>query len=321
MSVIACSDIIHVAVAVICNDQRQVLLSLRADDVHQGGLWEFPGGKLEAGEHIHEALQRECYEELGLSVERSRPFIRLQHTYRDCQVLLDVHKVESYRGEPYGKEGQALEWVDVDHLPQRCMPAANRSIVNALLLPTEYLITPDMSMIKDTFLQQLQRHLQAGISLVQLRQTQLSSREYLLLAREVQDLARQYDARLLLNHTLETFRQCASAGLHLNSKRLMALSARPVSKDILFSASCHNLAEVRQANKVGVDFIVIAPVMATLTHPGFVALGWQGFQQLANVAVMPAYALGGLGPEDKNSAFKQGAQGIAAIRSLWETGS
>jgi len=310
---------IHVAVAVICNDQRQVLLTLRADDAHQGGLWEFPGGKLESDERPVDALQRECSEEIGISIKDSRPLIRIQHDYGDRQVLLDVWRIEDYNGTPFGQEGQAMEWVDIGKLAQRSMPAANRAIVNALQLPDEYLITPDIVTSQDVFLDQLELSLQAGIRLVQLRQTQLPEDEYATLAREVLSLARQYNARVMLNHSLEMYPRCAPDGLHLNSQRLMALCERPVSMDTLLSASCHNLDEVQQANRKDMDFIVIAPVQTTLTHPGASVLGWQGFQDLTDAAVMPAYALGGLNPGDKNKVFKCGGQGIAAIRSLWNT--
>jgi len=310
---------IHVAVAVIGNDQGQVLLTLRADDAHQGGLWEFPGGKLESDERPVEALKRECREEIGISIEHLRPLIRIPHDYGDRQVLLDVWMIDSYQGTPFGKEGQAMEWVDTGKLAQRSMPVANRAIVNALLLPEDYLITPDIAVPKDVFLDQLQRSLQSGIRLVQLRQTQLPEEEYATLAREVLALAREYDARVVLNHALEMYPRCAPDGMHLNSQRLMALCERPVSMDTLLSASCHNLEEVQQANRMAVDFIVIAPVLATQTHPGATVLGWQGFQDLSEAAVMPAYALGGLNPGDKNNVFKNGGQGIAAIRSLWKT--
>lgn len=310
---------VHVAVAVIRNDQGQVLLSLRADDVHQGGLWEFPGGKRESDESIDATLRRECLEELGIDIKRSRPLIRIPHDYGDTQVLLEVSLVEDYAGTPESKEGQEIEWVAIDKLSQREMPEANRSIVNALVLPDEMLITPDIETSEEDFLQQLEHSLQAGIKLVQFRQTQLADEAFINLARDVLALSREHGASVILNHSPEMYAHCVPEGLHLNSQRLMALCGRPVSMNTLLSASCHNLDEVQQANSMGVDFIVIAPVASTLTHPEADVLGWSGFQDLADAAAMPAYALGGMQAEDKAHAFASGGQGIAAIRSLWKS--
>lgn len=309
---------IHVAVAVIRNEQGQVLLSLRADDVHQGGLWEFPGGKREQDESIDAALHRECLEELGVNVSRSRPLIRIPHDYGDVQVLLEVSLVEEYSGIPQPQEGQELDWVAIDKLAQRDMPEANRSIVNALLLPDTMLITPDIDTTHEVFLQQLEHSLQAGIKLVQFRQTQLADDDFISLAREVMAIAHENDAQVILNHSMDMYPRCVPDGLHLNSQRLMALCERPVSMNTLLSASCHNLDEIQQANTMGVDFVVIGPVQATQSHPGVDVLGWPGFQALADTAVMPAYALGGMAFEDKASAYAHGGQGIAAIRSLWK---
>lgn len=312
---------IHVAVAVISNDKSEVLLSLRAKDAHQGDLWEFPGGKVEEGESLLAALHRECHEELGLTIELSRPLIRILHDYGDRQVMLDVHKVDTFSGQAHGKEGQAMEWVAIDKLALRAMPEANRGIIQALLLPDELLVTPDIATDTDVFLQQLQHSLEAGVRLVQFRQTQLSDEEYINLAKEVQEQARQSNARVLLNHSLDMYPRCAPDGMHLNSQRLMALCERPVSMNTLLSASCHNLDEIKQANNMQVDFIIIGPVQATQTHPDATVLTWEGFQTLADAAVMPAYALGGMSPADKDTAFEHGAQGIAAIRSLWKSGA
>ena len=104
-------DILHVAVAVIADDQSRILLARRHHNVHQGGLWEFPGGKLEPRETLADALRRECREELGIEVRAHRPLISIRHDYPDRRVLLDVHRVTEYQGEPRGLEGQPLAWV------------------------------------------------------------------------------------------------------------------------------------------------------------------------------------------------------------------
>lgn len=124
---------IHVAAGVIPDGQGRVLLALRPLHKHQGGLWEFPGGKVEAGESVEEALARELLEELGLRVLACEPFLLTEHDYGDKQVCLDVWMVTAYSGEAQGREGQQLAWVPVAELPARRFPAANLPIVEALL--------------------------------------------------------------------------------------------------------------------------------------------------------------------------------------------
>ena len=131
----------HVAVAVIQDSSGRILLSRRADHAHQGGLWEFPGGKLDPGETLAQALKREIREELGIEVQSHSPLIRINHRYPDRSVLLDVHRVTAYSGVPEGREGQPLVWVAPESMRDYPMPAADRPIVTALRLPDSYLIT------------------------------------------------------------------------------------------------------------------------------------------------------------------------------------
>ena len=104
---------VHVAAAVIRGTDGSILIARRADTQHQGGLWEFPGGKVEAGESVEAALARELKEELGITVEVARPLIKVQHDYPDKQVLLDVWEVSAFSGEPHGVEGQPLAWLSL----------------------------------------------------------------------------------------------------------------------------------------------------------------------------------------------------------------
>ncbi len=126
---------IHVAAGVILNSERQVLLALRPKDKHKGGLWEFPGGKVEAGETVQAALARELLEEINLVVFESRPFLVIDHDYGDKQVTLDVWLVTRFGGEPHGSEGQEIAWVNIADLHRYQFPEANTAIVAALCRP------------------------------------------------------------------------------------------------------------------------------------------------------------------------------------------
>ncbi|WOJ94943.1 8-oxo-dGTP diphosphatase MutT [Congregibacter variabilis] len=127
------APVVHVAVAVIFNADQQILLTKRHASSHQGGLWEFPGGKLEAGERLGDALKRELQEELGIDVLSHHSLLRVEHDYGDKQVLLDVHSVTGFTGQPRAREGQPMRWVSVTELVDYDFPKANVAIVNVLL--------------------------------------------------------------------------------------------------------------------------------------------------------------------------------------------
>lgn len=122
-----------VAVAVILNGEQEVLLTRRHATSHQGGLWEFPGGKVESEESLAEGLARELREELGISVHSHHPLIRVEHDYGDKRVVLDVHCVTAFANEPTPCEGQPMRWVSISKLEDYEFPAANRPIVEALM--------------------------------------------------------------------------------------------------------------------------------------------------------------------------------------------
>lgn len=120
---------VHVAVGVITDPERGILIAKRADHLHQGGLWEFPGGKVDPGETVDAALARELEEELGIEVTKSLPMIEIHHDYTDRHVFLDVWEVTAFKGEPVGREGQPLRWVKPDELDPADFPEANAPIV------------------------------------------------------------------------------------------------------------------------------------------------------------------------------------------------
>ncbi len=119
--------------AILSPDGGKVLLAKRHAKQHQGNLWEFPGGKLEADEPADSALNRELEEELGIHSEKIEKLMVLEHDYGDKAVRLHVFIVPSFSGTPIGREGQPLQWVALADLPQYSFPEANVPIVNALL--------------------------------------------------------------------------------------------------------------------------------------------------------------------------------------------
>lgn len=127
------SERIHVVAAVIMGSDGRIFLSKRPQSKHQGGLWEFPGGKLEPREAPVDALSRELEEELGIQVEACSPLIKVSHDYADKSVLLDVWSVSQFQGEPHGREGQETAWVHKQQLQNLDFPAANKPILEKLI--------------------------------------------------------------------------------------------------------------------------------------------------------------------------------------------
>lgn len=122
---------VHVAVGVILDEKGKVLITRRATDSHQGGLWEFPGGKVEPGESLRDALSRELLEELGIVVAHTEPLTDIQHDYDDKRVRLEVHLVCQFTGQAKGLEGQPLAWVQPEQLASYQFPEANAPIIDA----------------------------------------------------------------------------------------------------------------------------------------------------------------------------------------------
>lgn len=308
---------IHVAAAALVDESGRVLLQKRHADTHQGGLWEFPGGKLEPGESVAGGLARELHEELGVDLLEHRPLIRIIHRYADRSVLLDVHAVSGWRGEPTGREGQPLAWVERQALREYPMPAADVPVVTALQLPSTYLITPPRLDDHQAFLHALGDSLQAGVRLVQLRLFDLSEARLLDVGRDVCALCHANQARVLLNGSAEMAAAIGADGLHLSSRQLYAHQVRPIAADQLLAASCHSPQDLAQAAVLETDFALLSPVLPTRSHPDADPLGWPRFAAWVDEVAMPVFALGGMHTDLMATAWAHGAQGVAGIRGLW----
>lgn len=304
--------VLQVAVGVVKNSAGQILISLRNPDLHQGGLWEFPGGKLESGETVTQALRRELKEELAIDALMIEPLITIRHDYADRRVQLNVCVVEQFAGEIRHSDNQPVKWVALDALGEYAFPEANKPIVSAVQLPVYYAILDDAD--DSSLVANLENMLRQGIRLIQARLKRIPAdvaRDFLATA---YPLCQRYNARLLVNSDMVDSHGAAD-GLHLTAGHLMQATCRPANQ-MWVAASCHNLAELRHAEAIGVDFVVLAPVLATQTHADVTPMGWDAFEQLVSCAKIPTYALGGLSKADLPYARSVGAQGIAAIRAF-----
>ncbi len=306
------------AAGVLCNARGEILVARRFRHAHQGGRWEFPGGKLEPGEDARAGLARELDEELGISLDSARPLIRVRHDYPDRAVLLDVWRVTGWQGRVHSREGQALRWLGADAFTGLLMPAADVPVVKALRLPDCYLVTPSPGSDRGVFLAALSASIDAGVELVSLRAKELPAASLVSLCRQAAGICRARGARLLINADPALLAASGADGIHLDSARLMATTSRPVPAGVWLGASCHDARQLTRAVRIDADFAVLSPVAATRSHTRATPLGWQQFEALVEEVNLPVFALGGLGREQLESAWQHGGQGIAAMRGLWK---
>jgi len=130
------NKVVHVAVGVITNNETAetgYYLTKRLEHAHQGGKWEFPGGKVEKGETVAQALARELKEEVAIEVLSCQPLILIEHDYGDKKVCLEVFLVDNYNGVPSAQEGQKQGWFSLVELQKLEFPQANKNIIAKLV--------------------------------------------------------------------------------------------------------------------------------------------------------------------------------------------
>ncbi|MCO5101557.1 MAG: Nudix family hydrolase [Burkholderiaceae bacterium] len=303
---------LEVAVGVVVRADGAVLFGQRRAGKPYAGWWEFPGGKVEIGETIEQALARELHEELGIDVQRSFAWMVREHVYPHAHVRLSFRRVVEWSGAPRAREGQTLAWrhpAAIDLAP--LLPAAI-PVIGWLRLPQWLAISSALQLGDDEFLAALRRALAAGVRLVQLREPGIASDRLERLWRETRTLCRRAGAALVVNGAHPPSYAAACDGVHLRSADLHACVSRPPVR--LVGASCHEARDLARARALGADYVVLGPVKPTLSHPGAPALGWDRFASLAAQSHVPVFALGGLTEADAQAACAAGAHGVAMLR-------
>jgi 8-oxo-dGTP diphosphatase len=307
--------IVEVAVAVLQRQDGFFLMAQRPQDKAYEGYWEFPGGKVEAGETPYHALVRELHEELGIEVETAYPWLTRVFTYPHATVRLNFFRVTRWQGEPHGREGQLLSWQVLPDLSVAPILPANTPIMRALQLPHLYAISNATELGTEEFLQRLQLALSNGLRLLQIREKDFPRQALRDLSVRAVELAHGSGARVLINGDIELAQEVGADGVQLTGAQLAACDARPDFE--LCAASCHSTEELQHAASLGLDFALLSPVLPTKSHPGAEHLGWDGFAAIASSCSIPVYALGGLQMPDMEMAWQKGAHGIALLRQAW----
>jgi len=307
--------IVDVAAAVILQPDGRFLLARRPDGRAYAGYWEFPGGKIEAGEDARAALVRELHEELGIEADEACPWLTRVYAYPEWTVRLHFFRVLRWHGAPHGREGQALAWQTPDAPTVAPLLPANDPILRALRLPAVYAITHAAQYGSEEFLTRLDKALAAGVRLVQVREKHMGAEAFEAFARRVVASAHAAGARVVINADVALVGRIGADGVHLPARQLRQLTARPALP--LVGASCHDPAELACAAELGCDFAVLSPVLPTPSHPGEPGLGWATFADWVKDYPLPVYALGGMRPDSLATARRHGAHGICLLSGIW----
>ncbi len=308
--------IVHVAAAVITRPDGSFLVGQRAADTFYPGYWEFPGGKVEAGETPRDALIRELHEELDMEVLEAWPWLTREHVYEHAHFNLHFFEVPAWRGEIHDRVHAALSWQQAATMDVEPMLPANGPIIKALRLPRRMGITQAAEIGIDTQLARLDHALAGGLRLVQIREPGLSPPDREAFARAVLARTRAAGAITLINDDVDLATRLGADGVHLPARRLAELNTRPDLEWV--GASCHTRDELEQAAALGLDYALLGAVKPTASHPERDGLGWAGFADRIHTLPLPVLALGGLKPDDLDTAKAHGAHGVAGIRSFWQ---
>lgn len=319
---------LEVAAGVILDARGRVLLGDRPEGKPYAGWWELPGGKLEPGETALQALARELDEELGIRVTEATPWVTHVHAYTHATVRLAFCRVTAWEGEPTGREGQRLQWVDP------CDPVAaleaglgGGQLLPATLPPIEWLQVPRRYAIGGigtpagvpAYLERVRRALDAGGYLFQFREPDwpdgVDAESLHEALRAVLALVHSRGGRVLVNSRHPSAWWAQADGVHLRSTDLQALPPG-LPAGAWVGASAHTARELAQARALGARFAVLGPVLPTDSHPGAPVLGWSGFAALTEGAGLPVFALGGQRAGDLDVAALHAAHGVAGIRAV-----
>ncbi|HVL92757.1 MAG TPA: Nudix family hydrolase [Acidimicrobiales bacterium] len=304
-------SVVDVAIGVLRSPDGRVLLAERKPGKDAAGFWEVPGGQVEPGESAAQAAARELHEEVGVHALEVAPWRVYEHDFPAKRVRLHWFHVRRWSGEPKGREGQRLAWVDP------ASPAVGPLLPsNELALVT--LALPDLVAVarvdraqgsSDELLARIPSLAAGGLRVLIVRAPQFAPAQRVQLTRRLRELRRGTGLRLLLSGTALEARQAGACGLHSTAAALACLIERPPTR--LWAVSAHNARDLERAAVLGADVAIVSPVLPTASHPTDQPLGWEGLRALVAASPLPVYAQGGLGPGDIGAARSAGALGVA----------
>lgn len=305
------NKIVKAVVGIIRNADGEILIAERRSDQFMGGFWELPGGKIEEGESNEESLARELKEELGVDISTPNLMHTMRHQYPEKTVKLWIYTIDHFDGEPRGMERQNIAWCPAEQLHDFNLLPTMKAIIHKICLPEYYWITPENES-EETLLEQLHTHINSGSRLIQLRAKTTLDSSFI---ERFYQVCQNANVKLILNTTNKTFNEPCD-GWHLTTKELLSFDGRPCTNDKLLGASTHSLTEIEHAEVIDVDYISIAPVEPTNSHPNMASLGWDKAKELVESSNLPTYLLGGMSLQNLQRAHSITAQGVAGISQI-----
>ncbi|MDQ6727737.1 MAG: Nudix family hydrolase [Actinomycetota bacterium] len=299
------------AVGVLRASDGRVLLAQRKPGKDAAGFWELPGGQIEPGESPVQAAARELMEEVGVRALELAPWRVYEHDFPAKRVRLHWFNVRRWSGEPKGREGQQVAWVDPARPTVGPLLPSNELAFATLTLPELVGVarvnhTPGAP---EELLARVPRLAAGGLRLLIVRALELAPGQRIQLTRRLRQLRQGTGLRLLLSGTALEARQAGACGLHSSAAALAGLTERPPTR--LWAVSAHTTRDLERAAALGADVALVSPVLPTASHPTDQTLGWDGLRALVAVSPLPVYAQGGLGPGDIGAARSAGAIGVA----------
>ncbi|GHT87877.1 hypothetical protein AGMMS49960_02590 [Betaproteobacteria bacterium] len=317
---------VEVAAAVLLRGE-EFLLACRPEGKAYAGYWEFPGGKVEAGESVQDALVRELWEEMGIAITQATPWQTRRFVYPHARVCIHFWRVSAWKGEigvVAPLEHSAIAWQPLRG-PVSVAPLlpANTPILKALSLPAVMAITHAEAQGMEAELHRLRQGAQGGEVCIQLRDRGLAADARRRWAHEVAALAAAHADPVLVSEDgagsgVALAGEIGAVGVHLTAAALGCCTARPDFSWV--GASCHTAEELERAETLGLDYAILGPVLPTPSHPEAAGIGWEGFARLVENRELPVFALGGQTRDTLASAQAHGAHGIAMLRGALQRG-
>lgn len=306
---------VEVAAGVLIRRDGRFLLASRPAGKPYESYWEFPGGKVEAGESVARTLARELHEELGIDIGPAYPWVVRVFDYPHALVRLHFFRVFEWSGDIAAREHQSFGFFSTNDLPDGPLLPATIPVLRWLALPPHYAISAAARLGRDTFFKRLEAALARGLKLLQFREPELDSNVAGAIFDEVRARVSEAGATLLVNSRHHPALWDKADGVHLTAADLVAPEKRPEFKWV--GASAHSISEIERAAALQLDFVAVGSVRRTVTHPHQPPLGWDGFAALIADASLPVYALGGLDARDLKTAMRHGAHGVASLSAMW----